>query len=352
MSRRAVLVTTGRLVGAAAADAQEYKNFLNERGEISFDVWDQEDLRYWLIHDPSCGLAGGIAGDLLAVIVAAEQGLICQQQLERYTRQWTSIPLHRAAIEAAVIANKLRDCRRADLAAITALCVLRAARSQDSYPDAGLFLGATDEHVAEEARSAVMTIVSKQPGMERPPSDRWAVSLMCASLAAYPNSPAKVADLLENAIIWTVDYYDGRPGLAPVDCAELEEIEYLMGFPLSHVELRNRRSSYLATMLIDLCAFFGFKKLYEAALNDFYAVNVVPTMISADERLARWGAGEFGISLVNHVRYQRRWNSDAVLASHHRTRPAEDIPAWDALALACLPRNRHPFWAFGEVCRL
>src|SRR5258708_21245051 len=36
LPRRAVLATTGRLTGAAAADAQEYRSFLNERGELSF----------------------------------------------------------------------------------------------------------------------------------------------------------------------------------------------------------------------------------------------------------------------------------------------------------------------------
>jgi hypothetical protein len=74
LPRRAVLATTGRLKGAASADAQEYRNFLHERGEHSFDIWDQDDLRRWLIHDPACGLASGIAGDLLAIIAAAEKG--------------------------------------------------------------------------------------------------------------------------------------------------------------------------------------------------------------------------------------------------------------------------------------
>jgi hypothetical protein len=49
LERTAILVTTGRLVGAAAADAQEYKKFLRSRGEIEFEVWDQDDLRQWLV---------------------------------------------------------------------------------------------------------------------------------------------------------------------------------------------------------------------------------------------------------------------------------------------------------------
>src|SRR6266536_3502200 len=105
LPRKAILVTTGRLVGGASGDAQEYKQFLESRGEPSFDLWDQDDLRTWLIHDPACGMADGTAADILAVIAAAEKGPISHQQLERYTRKWTALPLHRAAIEAAVIAN-------------------------------------------------------------------------------------------------------------------------------------------------------------------------------------------------------------------------------------------------------
>src|SRR5438445_174588 len=44
LPRAAVFVTTGKLVGAAAVNAQEYARFLAERGEPGFEVWDREDL--------------------------------------------------------------------------------------------------------------------------------------------------------------------------------------------------------------------------------------------------------------------------------------------------------------------
>jgi len=408
LPRKAILVTTGRLVGGASGDAQEYKQFLESRGEPSFDLWDQDDLRTWLIHDPACGMADGTAADILAVIAAAEKGPISHQQLERYTRKWTALPLRRAAIEAAVIANKLRICQRTDLAAITALCTLRAAHSQDANPDAQLFsaaarqlhasyatgllrtyqnvvsepkslldrLNSTYPHfaypvtchrlveawgllamaghiepdVAEDARSAVRAIVSKQPGIGRPLSDRWAVSLMCAALSAFRDNADEVAELLKTVIVWIADSYENRPGLASADCSELVEIEYLLGAPLSHIEIRRRRTSYLATMVLDLSVFFGFRDLYLVAAHDFRAVDLVPTILVADERIAKWGAGEFGIQSIPSVRYEPTWGSDPHLAPHHDTARPEGIPAWDALALACLPRNRHPFWAFSELC--
>src|SRR5260370_29227684 len=140
------------------------------------------------------------------------------------------------------------------------------------------------------------------------------------------------------------------PGLASVDCSELEELEYLLGAPLSHIEIRRRRTSYLATMVMDLCVFFGFRDLYLAGVHDFYVVDLAPTILIADERAAKWGAGEFGIQSIPLVRYEEAWNSDTRFPPHQDTIGPRDLPAWDALALACLPRTRHPFWAFSELC--
>jgi hypothetical protein len=407
LPRRAVLVTTGRLVGAAAADAQEYKSFLEARREISFEVWDQDDLREWLVRDPVCGIADEMAGELLAVIAAADRSDISHQQLERYSRKWTAVPLQRVAIEAAVIANKLKECRRVDMAAVTALCALRASRSQSSDPATELVsasakqlhasyaidllrtyqhavaqpellldmvnsnfphvaypvlchrlaetwgLLAMAHHVekdqAEQARLAVKAMVRNQPGLQRPISDRWAISLACATLPAFRDEPEEVASLLESVIVWIADSYEDRPGLAPVDASELEEVEYLLGAAFSHIDVRKRRASYLATMVIDLCAVFGFRDLYLAALHDFRAVDIVPAVLTADERLAKWGAGEFGLTSISNESYAEAWISDIPLASHHRMIGPSGLPPWDALALASLPRNRHPFWAFVEL---
>jgi hypothetical protein len=407
LPRKAILVTTGRLVGSAAGDAQQYKEFLDSRDEISFDVWDQDELRNWLIRDPVCGLANGAEGELLAVVAAVEEGSLEHQRLERYTRKWTLTPLYKVAIEAAVIADRLRDSHRADLAATTALCALRAARSQENDQTSRLFSATArglhasygqglmheysdsvsepksllrklnssfphvtysvlchrlaeilgllamgphvEDEVASKARSIVGAIVSKQMGIGRPISDRWAVSLMCASLAVFTDMPDDVENLLESVIIWICDQYQDGLGLASPDAPVSEEVEYLLGAPLSHVGIRQRRTSYLATMTLDLCSFFGFRRLYEAAVHDFSALSISPMMMIADESLAKWGAGEFGISPSWLVDYRDSWDSGGELADHHESIGQANLSAWDAVALSCLPRNRHPFWAFRDM---
>jgi hypothetical protein len=72
----------------------------------------------------------------------------------------------------------------------------------------------------------------------------------------------------------------------------------------------------------------------------------------ADERMAKWGAGESGIHSIPLVRYDKKWNPSTRVPPYGNIDAPSDLPAWDALALACLPRNRHPFWAFRQLCPL
>ncbi|MCZ7423752.1 hypothetical protein O7605_30015 [Verrucosispora sp. WMMA2121] len=406
MERVAVLVTTGRLVGGAAPDAQQYREFLKGRGEIGFDVWDQDLLRQWLVGDPTCGLAGGLTGDFLAVLGAIDQGTVNQRQLERHTRTWATAPLPRVAIEVAVVAERLRENRRSDMAAFAAICALRAARSQPGAKNAEFFAGlARQLHAAyglglleqyraaiEDPRSllnevsplmphivypivclrlvetwgllalqlglseperracaeAVSTVLSSQPGVERPPSDGWAHSVLLGALGSWVVGGQSVERYLEAVFVWLLDRYEDGWGLPSSEATETEEIEFLVGPPLLHVEKKQRSHSYLAAVLLDLCVIFGLPRLYEQGVGDLQALGVVPTLLLADESLARWGAGEFGLRAITNARYAAKWTDGPPFAQHHLAR-VDTIDSWDALALSTLPRNRHPFQAIVDL---
>lgn len=129
---RAVFVTTGRLVGAARAASQEYKEYLRSLGEIDFTVWEREDLIQKMSHSPEVGLAGTSEGPLHAALGKIDAGEMDLLELERFSRRWITTPqtpagLWRSAVEASVIANRLRLKDRLDLACHTGLCLVRAA---------------------------------------------------------------------------------------------------------------------------------------------------------------------------------------------------------------------------------
>jgi hypothetical protein len=144
LPRAAVLLTTGRLTGGAPVEAGSYLQAELRRGRPGFETWDREHLLDWLVSSPEAGLAGTSDGPILALAGAIDVGQITYADLERRARAWlppvpgtltaaTEPPaeitarLRRAAIEAAVLDNRLRRSGRLDLAALTALLLLRAA---------------------------------------------------------------------------------------------------------------------------------------------------------------------------------------------------------------------------------
>jgi hypothetical protein len=81
---------------------------------------------------PEIGLAGTAEGPLLAVLGKVDAGDLPEKELEQFSRRWiaeagTLERLRSAAVEATVVASRLRRQERLDLACYTALCLVRAA---------------------------------------------------------------------------------------------------------------------------------------------------------------------------------------------------------------------------------
>jgi hypothetical protein len=65
LPRRAVLVITGRLIGGAPLEIQDYRRQSAERGETPLEVWDRERLIELMTRSPEAGLAGAAEAPLL-----------------------------------------------------------------------------------------------------------------------------------------------------------------------------------------------------------------------------------------------------------------------------------------------
>ena len=116
-----------------------------------------------------------------------------------------------------------------------------------------------------------------------------------------------------------------------------------MGAPFEAVDLKRRRPSLAAGVVIDLCAVLPLPQLYVDARNDFAAVNAIPSVLVAGggpQRYQRFG--------VDH-----RWdyNPDYVdtLAEGDAPSPhlegldrsASREEAWRLLAASAALRDRH-----------
>ena len=129
LPRKAIFVTTGRLVGAAAIAAQQYRSHLATLGELDFASWDKQDLIERIITDPNVLLAADSEGAFLTLIGQIDEGKAFEADIERYSRRWISSPktLFALTIEAAIIAQRLSQTERLDLSSLLALSLMRAA---------------------------------------------------------------------------------------------------------------------------------------------------------------------------------------------------------------------------------
>ena len=216
LPRAAVLVTTGRLTGGASLEAASYRDAELRRGRPGFEVWDRERLIEWLADSPEAGLAGTSDGPVLALAGAIDQGTVTLAALERRGRAWLpAVPgsldeatdpaaevtarLRRAAVEAAVLSNRLRRSGRTDLAAMTALLLLRAAWCHE--------LSASGKHRParpETARAAIRMFAGyalelleeAEPLAKDPRALLGTVSATAFPHAAYPAACARLAEIL------------------------------------------------------------------------------------------------------------------------------------------------------------
>jgi hypothetical protein len=127
MPRKARFVTTGRLVGGATLDAQEYREHLARLQESEFIAWDRDTLVEMISVDP-LSLSGSPLS-LLQILGTAGTDLDFEI-LEAHSRGWIrsgESPTNlRDGLESAVIASHCRMQKRIDLACAVALMSLRS----------------------------------------------------------------------------------------------------------------------------------------------------------------------------------------------------------------------------------
>jgi hypothetical protein len=196
---------------------------------------------------------------------------------------------------------------------------------------------------AVQVEDLVTALVGGQPGASHPVGDSFAVGLIAPALLVACRSAKLARDYLSAAAVWVADRYDSALdgiGLASCSATPLAEVTQVLSGPLEHAP-RRRTSSYLATVLLDLAAVVtGDSDLYTDALNEFLAVDIVPEVFTADELRAQWRPDGSGTRLTVHVDYGDPLPQDRQATAHFADAPPP-VPAWDAVALASVVRNRH-----------
>jgi hypothetical protein len=276
LPRVAVLATTGRLKGGAALDAQQLEQRARAAGS-TFVTWEKPQFLDWFTTNPDTGLASA-GGGLLELAGKIERNAVTENELELYTRCWLdpSAAPGRPAVEAAVVANRLRLYHRLDLAAAVSLQLFRSAwttqvRTGTRPATAGAALRLFVSYVAQlleqvepslddpnelarqfvspglmltysvaccrlvelfalfglvgrenpelvndkqrgRALRAVEKLVTVHPGTARPVSDSFAVALIPPAVLLAAGQSSAVRNFLARAADWLLRRYDEDDG--------------------------------------------------------------------------------------------------------------------------------------------
>jgi hypothetical protein len=405
-----VLVTTGRLVGGAGPAAQQYDGFLRSQGEGSFEVWDRERLLELLMSSPEAGLVGWNEPQFLAILDRIESRSVRDRDLEVFSRSWLASDLWRAVISCSIVASGLMERHRVDLSCQMALGLIRAAAAHghgrnDEVSEAAmdaarsLFLSYGDEfrgafgpvaqsgdalcrsgselfpgisypvrcyryletmgmlgllHMVqgeEEKAGAIArelgAFVRDQRGASHPLSDRWAVSLIPASLLLFRFDAESLRPWIEAICVWIADHHWRNPALGSVAATPEEETAYLVGPPFEHVELRRRKQSYVATILLDLTRILGLNSTYDDLLNDFLAVELAFPVFETSDGPGQYVYSERDFTFEPSVRFEEHPSAtEWAAAAHHRRGPdsfhLQRLDRyWEHLAISLVLRDRH-----------
>jgi hypothetical protein len=380
--RRCVrLVTTGRIIGDAKIESQNYRE--RYRDEIDFAVWDQDDLVSMLTASPDAVLAYRDEAALLRILGEIGQNEVDEGKLEQFSRRWIAAVEERpdpvVVIEAGLLANRLRRQERLDLACMISLALLRAGcwgvhhREDDDFDisdDArrmfrayaselferctaqhlrpvpfvnfhsefgfwvtysvrcarlveilGLFAlsGPVDEEENARVAEYVRQFIASQPGVAHPLSDKWATSLIPAALLLGRGHPRDLARLLREVTRWIANHYDDdEPGLATVTSMPSEEIDYLMSI-FEHVTVRPRRESYLATVILDLASVCELSQTYDEARNEFAAVDALPEIVHTVDTADQYLRDGRDLQAEINIPYVDEWEQAEgwMTAPHH-----------------------------------
>ena len=379
-----VLVTTGELTGQAPATAEGYGDTLE--GSWEFELWDGERLIALVKNHLATALGERAHGPILSLLGSIDEGTVDLPAVELHSRRWIPEPGTAVApteiLEASLIANRLKQAERLDLACVCALGLLRAqlcaladaVRPTDEEAAAldaagRFFVGyATalwercDEsllepraliqsdpgggfwatypvrclrlaeilsllalwqrragHDAAPVTDFVSGFTAGHPGCAHPISDRHAVSLLAPAVLLAEHDDL-LTIWLRDTIRWTADRYEGESlGLASIEASPEDEIEYLLG-DLEHVTQPRRRHSLIAGVVLDLAAVLELPDVYDDARHEFQAVEVAADVRHPPDGTAAWRRDMQGLAQELNPPYKETFEEGDgwQLAPHHR----------------------------------
>lgn len=222
---------------------------------------------------------------------------------------------------------------------------LRCVRLIEIIALLGLRVRCDDPELAAEIASWVVQFIAAQPGVARPPGDRYAVSVVPVAALLLADHRPEVEDLLRRITVWVCDRHEASElGLASVGAPSAEEVERVLGSPFEHVEHDRRRQSQIASVLLDVAAAMNLADVYADVRNEALAVGMYPTVLVLADGAAGLNRDGEGNRWDVNPDYAETLDGAGPAAPHLGDTPVGPVPEdrwWDLLAISAALRDRH-----------
>lgn len=126
-----------------------------------------------------------------------------------------------------------------------------------------------------ELKAIISEVIQRERGWERPLSDNYAMSVALIGLSLLKNDDyVLLRKLVNNITIWLCDRYDNI-GIAQLGAAEDEEYEQLLSEYLDGLNHQKSKSSFTASILLDLAFFADDPQFYDSIANELRASSII-----------------------------------------------------------------------------
>jgi hypothetical protein len=181
-----------------------------------------------------------------------------------------------------------------------------------------------DSSIREEIAEFLVQFVDKENGCGHIPGDRYAVVLVWSTLALLHIQRREVAlNLIKKSAVWLCSRTEDSYGLPRYESTESEETRLLIGFPFASVDVERNRSSFLATILVDLAAYAGFDGLYEDLVHDFWVCEIAYSYWQFPDTLGMFSIDSEDCVIYPNIPHQPKLSErdDVIYSEHVRHEP-------------------------------
>jgi len=180
----------------------------------------------------------------------------------------------------------------------------------------------------------------REKGASRCISDNYAISIFLISQTLLKLE--RKADLklyINNCTVWICDRYEEN-GVSPIGYTAKEEYEQIISEHLTGLNYHERKTSFIAAIILDICAYLGDAVFYAEIANEFRAVEIIPEYfhINTTESLYDY---EKVISQTDHGFQLELIDNYAVYVKYRNEKFDIDMTKEELLLLAFLLRDRY-----------